>query len=153
MFRDSSADFFHLGLTLSPPLLLVDHTKIKKNFDLSIQKTRIKLTWYFHKNDSLIVHHRVFLWCSCAVVNTSSVYYGFDVSAFHALISVALDELRNIAACWSLVLFLFGSINFLCIFLIAMQQKQPLKSFVQKLTCLLFFKFASDHNPWKLHVK
>ena len=116
MFRDSSADFFHLGLTLSPPLLLVDHTKIKKIFDLSIQKTRIKLTWYFHKNDSLIVHHRVFLWCSCAVVNTSSVYYGFDVSAFHALISVALDEPRNIAACWSLVLFLFGSINFLCIF-------------------------------------
>ena len=34
-----------------------------------------------------------------------------------------------------------------------MQQKQPLRGAVQKLTFLLFFKFASDHNPWKLHVK
>ena len=38
----------------SSPTLLAEDRKIQKNSDLSIQKTRFKLSWYFHKNSTFL---------------------------------------------------------------------------------------------------
>ena len=58
-----------------PPLLLADHTKIQKFLDLSIQKTRFKLTRYFHKNNSLIICDAA---CDFTKINTlRQVFFTF----------------------------------------------------------------------------
>ena len=41
--------------TPSPLRLLVDHTKIEKFLDLSIQKTRFKFTLFLHKNSTFLI--------------------------------------------------------------------------------------------------